>query len=173
VPIPAGDTSFLDDDAALARLVADRTIDAMMVIAAQPAKWLADLPPRMAHSIKLLKLDAAHPLGEKAIEIYLPAVVRASSYGGWLAEDTPTLATMAFLVTSEYAEAAYLERLDTFGRALCRHLPTLRRNGHPKWIEVEPRFEIDAIWPYSAPVRAAFQSCLTAHPSGASAVRSR
>jgi hypothetical protein len=112
-------------------------------------------------------------VSQNAIQYYLPAMVLASSYRRWLSEDTSTLATMSFLVTPNDREPAFVERLETVARSLCRNLPELRRAGHPKWMEVEPTLEIDTGWPYSERMRAAFQSCLPGHAVEATSLRSR
>jgi TRAP-type uncharacterized transport system substrate-binding protein len=157
--LEASKLTTLSDEAALTRLVKDKSLDAMLVVAGQPAKWLRDLPPDLAQSVKLLRFDRNHLLGQKAIEAYLPATVRAASYGKWLSEDVPTLATMSFLVTLDYANTATAERVETFLRALCRNMPLLRQHGHPKWREVQLGLELETGWPYLAAARQAFEGC--------------
>jgi TRAP-type uncharacterized transport system substrate-binding protein len=151
--------STLTDAAALTHLVKDKSLDAMLVVAGQPAKWLSDLPPDLARSVKLLKFDRNHPLAQKAIEAYLPATVRATSYAKWLSEDVPTLATMAFLVTLDYTNTAAAAKIDAFLRALCHNMPLLRQQGHPKWREVELGLELETGWPYLDSARKAFEGC--------------
>jgi TRAP-type uncharacterized transport system substrate-binding protein len=165
-PMETANSSFFSDNEALSALVTGKTIDAMVVVSAQPAKWLVDLPPHIARSLKLLRLDRTHSSSAKAIEVYLPAMVRAANYSTWLTEDIPTLATIAFLITTSYAEAPMVERLEKFTSSLCRNLPILRRDGHPKWREVQPDFEVDTAWPYSKAARAAFQSCVRESVAG-------
>jgi hypothetical protein len=157
--IPAASTTFFADEEALIKLVTDRTIDAMVVVAAQPAKWLVDLTPAMRQSIRLLKLDPEHPASRRAIQRYLPATIRAASYDARLREDTLTLAVMSFLVTSDYTDQAAVERLEMFARSLCRNLPVLRREGHPKWREVQPDLQLDVALHYSVPAETGFHSC--------------
>jgi len=171
--IPAANVSFFTDEQALIKLVGDRTIDAMALIAAQPAKWLVDLPPQMRQSIRLLKLDPEHPASRRAIQRYLPATIRVASYDAWLREDTLTLAVMSFLVTSDYTDQAAIERLEMFTRSLCRNLPVLRREGHPKWREVQPDLKLDASLHYSAPAEAAFHSCSADNRAGNSVASRR
>jgi hypothetical protein len=156
---------------ALKKLVDEKSIDAMIVVAGQPARFLADLPSEVAASVKLLSLDREHPVGQRAIEAYLPTVIRSENYSRWLGQNTPALATMAFLITSENDDAQAAERLDLFTEAFCRNLPTLRREGHPKWREVQVGFEIDTGWPYSARARTAIQSCLAANQATAAPAR--
>jgi hypothetical protein len=164
--------SFLGDDEALKRLVDDGTVDVVVVVGAQPTQSLMNLPARISSSIKLLKVDPKHAAGRRAIEVFLPTLVRAANYGAWLREDTPTLATMAFLVSTGEANPEAASRLEMLAHSLCRTLPDLRRNGHPKWREVQPGFEVDAGWPYSSFAKTAFQSCQKPqNPAAASVVR--
>lgn len=152
--------SFLDDEQALGKLVGDGSIDVMIVVAAQPAKWLAELAPPVARSIKLLKLDRRHGASQRAAESYLPTVVRAANYRAWLAEDIPTLAAMTFLASFNNSDPVAAERLGVFVHSLCRSLPVLRRDGHPKWREVQPDLQLEVGWAYSAPAESALRSCL-------------
>lgn len=157
----AENASFLEDQQALNRLTEDKSIDAMIVVAAQPSQWLSQLPPQTAGSIKLLKLDPDHASSQRAVESYLPAMVRAAQHRAWLAEDIPTLAAMTFLVQFNHADQAATERLGAFAQSLCRNLPLLRRDGHPKWREVQADLQLEVGWAYSAPAQSALRSCLT------------
>ena len=97
--------------------------------------------------------------------------LRAASYGAWLHEDTPTLAVMSFLVTSDYTDEASIDRIRMFARSLCRNLPILRRDGHPKWREVQPDLQLEMGLRYSVPAFAAFYSCRAENLVGKSVVR--
>lgn len=157
----AANASYLEDPQALDRLIVDKSLDAMIVVAAQPAQWLSQLPAHIARSIKLLKLDPEHASTQRAVESYLPAVVRAAHHRAWLAEDTPTLAAMTFLVQFNHADQSTSERLSAFTQSLCRSLPQLRRDGHPKWREVQADLQLEVGWAYSATAQSALRSCLT------------
>jgi TRAP-type uncharacterized transport system substrate-binding protein len=159
-PISQENLSGLADDEALLKLVNEKSIDAMIVVAGQPSAWLADIPPQLASSIKLLKHDREHPAGQKAIEAYLPTTIRRQSYSKWLHENTPALATMTFLVGSEGTSTEAVERFNLFADSFCRNLDRLRSQGHPKWREVQVGFDIDAGWPYSPRAKNVFQACL-------------
>jgi hypothetical protein len=169
--VPAANLSYLADDEALKKLVNDRSVDVVVVVAAQPSKVLANLSSAIAGGIKLLKLDTQNPASQRAIDVFLPTSVRAANYSAWLREDTRTLATMAFLVTTGSADAEGAERVETFTRSLCRKLPLLRLHGHPKWREVQPGFEVDAGWPYSPFSKIALHSCEVDDAASASVVR--
>jgi TRAP-type uncharacterized transport system substrate-binding protein len=168
-PMPTVNASHLSDNEALRKMVVDRTLDAMIVVGAQPNRWLADLSPAVAQQIRPLRMDDRNALDQKAIDAYLPSVIRAANYRSWLSEDIPTFATMSFLVTSEPNDPAQAQRLTAFARSLCRSLAALRRDGHPKWREVQPSLEVDAGLP-PASARAAFQSCASDRATGTAAV---
>lgn len=159
-PIPQDNLSGFSDDEALSKLVNEKSIDAMIVVAGQPSAWLAEIPPQLASSIKLLKHDREHPTGQRAIEAYLPTTIRRQSYSKWLHENTPALATMTFLVGSEGTSTEALERFDLFTDSFCRNLDRLRSQGHPKWREVQVGFDIDTGWPYSPRAKKVFHACL-------------
>jgi TRAP-type uncharacterized transport system substrate-binding protein len=97
-PLAAANAMHLADAQALQALLDERTIDAMVVVQAQPVRWLAELAPETAQALKLLPFDANHASTRRAIEDYLPARIRAKSYARWLSGDVSTLATMAFMV---------------------------------------------------------------------------
>jgi TRAP-type uncharacterized transport system substrate-binding protein len=159
-PIPQDNLTGFSDDDALLKLVNEKSIDAMIVVAGQPSAWLAEIPPQLAGSIKLLKHDREHPAGQKAIEAYLPTTIRRQSYSKWLNENTPALATMTFLVGAEGTSTDALARFDLFADSFCRNLDRLRSQGHPKWREVQLGFDIDTGWPYSPRAKKVFQACL-------------
>jgi hypothetical protein len=171
VAVPAANMNFLRDEEALKNLVYDRTVDVVVVVAGQPAKLLSTLAPKISGSIKLLKLDPQHAASRRAIDVYLPATVRAANYRAWVPEDTATLATMAFLVSTGDAPPESAGSLEMFAQSFCRKLPLLRRDGHPKWREVQPGLEIDVGWAYSAVAKTALQTCEANNPAGASVVR--
>ena len=149
----------LEDGAALRKLLDDGSIDAMVVVAGQPARWLERLPPEIGQRLRLLPIDPQHPFSQRAIETYLPTVVRAGSYPGWVGANVPALASMSFLASFAEDDPSGARRVADLARALCRELPTLRRDGHPKWREVQPEFQPETGWPYSPTATAALRDC--------------
>jgi hypothetical protein len=150
----------LPQDAALQQLLRRQGIDVIVAVDGQPAPWLAGLPAETARGIKLLKLDPRHPASRKALRAYLPATVRAGSYPRGAEQDTPSLAVMSFLVDSAAQDDAAADAISRFAVALCRALPALRRDGHPKWLEVQPGLQPQASWPYSPAAARGFNACL-------------
>jgi hypothetical protein len=159
--LPDGKTSFLSNEEALAKLVTDKSIDVVAVVAGQPAKLLVDMKPESRELIKLLKFDATHPSSEAVLKTYFAATVRASNYPNLLTEDLPSLAVKAFLVTYDFQVAATQSRLRKMGRSLCQNFATLQEKGHPKWREVELALpNLGRGWFYYAPTAREIRSCM-------------
>lgn len=136
-PLAERQASTLPHEEALVKLVTDKSIDVVAIVAAQPAKLLVDMTPGARQYIRLLKLDPEHPAGRAALKAYLPATVRATSYPALLEEDVPALAIRVYLVTLDFRDHATESGLIRFARSLCQNLPNLQAKGDPKWQEVE------------------------------------
>jgi hypothetical protein len=65
---------------------------------------------------------------------------------------------MSFLVASGEGEAD-VERLTAMAQALCRDLPRLRKQGHPKWRELQPEAQLDTGWPVVQPFQSTLSRC--------------
>ena len=157
-PLDDAKTSFLSNEDALVKLVGDKSIDVVVVVAGQPAKLLVDMKPEARQLIKLLKFDPKNAGSAQALKTYFPATVRASSYPNLLTEDVSAVAVKAFLVTYDYQLAGSVQRLSAFARSLCQNFPKLQAEGHPKWREVELALpDLGRGWTYSPadPSRAA------------------
>lgn len=135
--IPAANASFLSNEDALVKLITDKALDVVAVVAGQPAKLLVDMKPEARQFIRLLKFDPNQVSSRAALKTYFPATVRASNYPNLLAEDLPGLAVKAFLVTYDYKLTQNKDYLARFARSLCQNFSTLQDKGHPKWREVE------------------------------------
>lgn len=165
--IPDASTSYLSNEEALVKLVTDKTIDVVAVVAGQPAKLLVDMKPEARQRIKLLKFDASHPSSKTVLRTYFQASVRASNYPNLLTADLSGLAVKAFLVTYDFQvrnTEAYLRR---FARSLCQNFPTLLEKGHPKWREVELALpDLGRGWNYYAATAAELRSCIAGEAKG-------
>ncbi|MDQ3446131.1 MAG: TAXI family TRAP transporter solute-binding subunit [Pseudomonadota bacterium] len=159
--IPDTNATYVSNEEALVKLITDKTIDVVAVVAGQPAKLLADMKPEARQHIKLLKFDPNHPSSKAALKSYFPATVRASNYPNLLAEDLPGLAVRAFLVTYDYQLKGAGSNLIRFARSLCKNFPTLQEKGHPKWREVELALpDLGRGWFYYAPTAREIRSCV-------------
>jgi hypothetical protein len=160
VPIADANASFLSNEDALVKLISDKSLDVVVVVAGQPAKLLVDMKPEARQLIKLLKLDPSHPTTTAALKTYFPATVRAANYPNLLTEDLPSLAVKAFLVTYDYKLDYTVDHLSKFARSLCRNFARLQSEGHPKWREVELALpELGRGWLYYPPMARELRSC--------------
>lgn len=160
--LPATEQGALNEDAALARLLEGKSLDALLLVGARPSEWLSHLPAERLRALKLLKLDRANAASRKALQAYLPASLRWP--GPAASEPVPTLGVMSFLVAAEPPDAAAAERLGRFAQALCNKLPVLQRDGHPKWREVQPGLRLEVGWPYAEAATQAYRNCQSASP---------
>lgn len=159
--LPEASTTFLPNEDALVKLITDRSIDVVAVVAGQPAKLLADMKSEARQHIKLLKFDQSHPASDAVLKTYFPATVRASSYPSLLDEDLPGLAVKAFLVTYDFELKKTAESLRRFSRSLCQNFSTLQERGHPKWREVTLALpELGRGWLYYAPTTRELRNCI-------------
>ncbi|HVE50601.1 MAG TPA: C4-dicarboxylate ABC transporter substrate-binding protein, partial [Casimicrobiaceae bacterium] len=152
--------SFLSNEDALIKLISEKSIDVVAVIAGQPAKLLADMRPEAKEAIRLLKFDAAHPTSQNALKTYFRANVLATNYPNLLTEDLPSLAVKAMLVTYDYDLKRTRNSLVRFARALCENFPTLQQKGHPKWREVSiSQPDLGRGWFYYPPTSRELSTC--------------
>jgi TRAP transporter TAXI family solute receptor len=162
-PIPDSNATFMSNEDALIKLISDKSLDVVAVIAGQPAKVLADMKPEAREFIKLLKFDSTHPAGKAALGTYFHATVRASSYPNLLSEDLPSLAVKAFLVTYDYNLRQTRDYLLRFAQSLCQNFSTLQQKGHPKWRDVElSQPELGKGWAYYPVTNKAISACIAA-----------
>ena len=167
-PIPESNASFLSNDDALVKLLADKSLDVVAVIAGQPARILADMKPEARQFLRLLKFDPNHEASKAALKTYFPATVRATSYPNLLSEDLPGMAVKAFLVTYDYNLKQTRDHLARFARSLCQNFPRLQEKGHPKWREVELSLpSLGQGWFYYGTTAAELRSCTSAASTAA------
>ena len=170
--LPTASTSYLSNDEALGKLVGDRSVDVVVVVAGQPARLLADMKPEARRLIKLLRFDAASAAGAAALKTYYPAVVRAASYPNLLREDVPAVAVKTFLVTYDYSLDSTVSHLARFAKSLCRNFGTLQAKGHPKWREVDLALpDLGRGWTYYAPMAQGLRGCAAAARAPLAAMR--
>jgi TRAP transporter TAXI family solute receptor len=160
-PMAEERTSYLSNEDALVKLVSDKTVDVVVVVAGQPAKLLVDMKPDARKLIKLLRFDAANPVAAQAMKTYFPATVRAASYPNLLSEDIPGVAVKAYLVTYDYKISDSVRRMTAFARSFCENFAKLRNEGHPKWREVQLAMPVlGRGWLYYPPMERELRSCI-------------
>src|SRR4051795_721388 len=159
-PMPEANASFLPNDQALVKLITDKSIDVAVVAAGQPAPIIANMKPEAQKFIKFLKFDPSHPTSKQPLSIYVPSVVRASSYPNILTEDFTTIAVGAFLVTYDYNLQTTVDYLVRFARSLCQNFSALQAKGHPKWREVSLALPaLNKGWTYYPPTTRELRQC--------------
>ncbi len=162
-PVPQGNASFLPNEDALVKLITDKSVDVVAVIAGQPAKLLVDMKPEARNLIKLLKFDPSQPSSQAALKTYVQATVRATSYPNLLTEDLPGMAVKAYLVTYDFSLKATEDSLRRFARSLCQNFTVLQEKGHPKWREVELALpDLGRGWIYYPATTNELRSCIAA-----------
>jgi hypothetical protein len=159
-PISDATTQFQSNEDGLAKLVTDKSVDVVVVVAGQPAKVLTDMKDEARTLIKLLRFDPNHPASKEILKTYFASTVRASNYPALLKDDLPGIAVKAFLVTYDYKLAGTTAYFTKFGRSLCENFPALQSQGHPKWKEVELAMpELGRGWQYYPPVARELKRC--------------
>ncbi|MEP7100531.1 MAG: TAXI family TRAP transporter solute-binding subunit [Burkholderiales bacterium] len=153
-PVPPTPKGQLGEAPALLRLVAGDGIDAVVLVAAQPAAALDGLSLVQRRSLKLLRLAPQNPASRRALQTYLPATLRSPAGAA-----TPTLAAMSFLVTTGTPDADAAKALAQLSASLCRHLPELQRDGDAKWRELRAGLQLGTGWPQAGVAGAAWRAC--------------
>ena len=154
--------SYLSNEDALARLVTDKSVDVVAVVAGQPARLLADMKPESRKHVKLLKFDSTHASSKAVLATYFPATVRAASYPNLLANDVPGLAVKAFLVTYDFQLRDTELHLRNLARSLCRNFAVLQEKGHPKWRDVDLSLpDLGNGWFYYRPTTRELRACVS------------
>jgi uncharacterized protein len=152
--------SNFSNEEALVRLVTDKSVDVVVLVAGQPSKLFADMKPEARKYIKLLRLDPNAAESGRAAKTYFSQVIRATNYPQWLAEDVPALAVKSFLVTYDYDVKNTQFYMSRFARALCSNFPKLKQEGHAKWTQVS--LELPPLpkgWSYYPPSERELRSC--------------
>ncbi|MEO1942185.1 MAG: TAXI family TRAP transporter solute-binding subunit [Campylobacterales bacterium] len=117
-------------------------VDVVVVVGGQPLLGLEQLGKK-GESFKFLRYDSHHPLQAKDYEI---TYISPTSYS-WNREKVPTVGVRSYLVTFNYQGNAVVG-LGRFGYQFHRQLPTLKREGHPKWREVSEELEPEKSLPF-------------------------
>lgn len=163
--IPKNNVSDDSNEAALIKLVIDKTIDVVVVASGQPAPLIANMKPGANKFVKLLKFDANHPLGRQVTGAYTAATINAASYPNLLTENLTTVAVGAYLVTYDFSAKDTAAALARLAYALCVKLPTLQALGHPKWQEVTMSLPaLGAGLSYYAPTEKEIRACTAPQP---------
>ena len=166
-PIPDARALNYAEEDALVRLVTDRSVDVVVLVGGQPLRLLEDMRPEARQHVKLLRFSEGHAARDRVLQRYARTTLRADSYPNLLARDVEALAVRIVLMTTDDAPASQRDPLARFAGALCRNLDRLKRHGHPKWREVEPRLnDLGRGWVYHAATSRSIASCIADRVSG-------
>jgi hypothetical protein len=135
-PLADDRASFLSHEEALAKLITDRSVDVVAMVADRSTKLLAGMKPEARRFIKLLKFDSAAPGAAAALKVYEPTTVAAATYPNLLTEDLPALAVRLYWTVHGYRRGSDDARLTRLARAWCRNLARLKGEGQPQWQDV-------------------------------------
>ncbi len=136
--LPDANASFLSNEEALVKLVSDKSLDVVVVVAGQPLKLLVDMKPEARQLIKLLKFDPGQPGQRGGAEDLLPGHDQRRELPEPADRQTspaPRSRRSSSPTTTRWA--ARSSRLRGFARSLCQNFPKLQAEGHPKWKEVQ------------------------------------
>ena len=173
-PLPPVGASYLSNEEALVKLVTDKSLDVVAIVAGQPAKLLADMTPESRKLIKLLRFDSRHASSEAVLKTYFSTRVLTSNYPNLLTEDLPALAVKAFLVTYDFQLENTETHLRKLARSLCQNFSTLQEKGHPKWREVNLTLpDLGRGWLYYTPTLRELKSCIAGESRAAKLVKSQ
>lgn len=130
--------SRLSHEEALAKLLTDRSIDVVALLADQPAPLLANMKPEARRFVRLLKFDREHPTAAMVSRVYGTTTLRKASYPRLLDEDVPALAVRLYLAVHGELRGENARYLHQIAGGYCRELPRLKSAGQAKWREVAP-----------------------------------
>jgi hypothetical protein len=160
-PLPDRNASRLSNEEALVKLVTDRSVDVVTLVAAQPAQLLTGMKPESTQYIRFLRFDRDHSTAAAVLATYSPATARAASYPNLLVRDFPTLAIKAYLVTSDFNLGGSGADLARLARSLCQYRVLLETNGHANWRQVDfSASDPGGGWLYYGPAADAIGSCI-------------
>lgn len=134
---PLEGATFVSNEDGLVKLISDKSVDVVAIVAGQPAKLFTDMKPEVKQYVKLLKVDPDRAETRRALRTYFLTSVKASNYPNLLIADVPSLSVKAYLTTYDYITKDTRGALASFARSLCKNFSVLRASGHPKWQEVE------------------------------------
>src|SRR5215212_6738576 len=131
----------LEDAEALAALRQGQ-VDAMILVAGQPVPLLQDT---------VAVEDGLHlvPVEDPTLRnLYPTSVIPAGTYYPWQPEAVPTVAPRAILMTLRWSseERETCQLVGKIARIVADNLDRLRREGHPKWREVDLNAKVPLGW---------------------------
>ncbi|MFN9709407.1 MAG: TAXI family TRAP transporter solute-binding subunit [Burkholderiales bacterium] len=159
LPISESQVSSFSNEEALIRLVRDRSIDVVILVAGQPSPIFLGMEPGVEKYFKLLSRDDSAAVSQ-ALITYSKSEIRSQSYPQWLAKDVPALAVKTMIVTYDYSLPQTRDALARLAKSLCDNFPLLQAKGHPKWSDVSLKLPpLSPDWSYYPSTEAQINNC--------------
>jgi hypothetical protein len=126
--------------------VLEGKIDAMIYVSGKPVKLFSKLEQLKKNPKFQNLMDTVHfvPLNDpQLLEAYYVASTIGPDDYAWLADEVPTLAVKALLISFDFSRwntAYYRSRcrsLSILGNAIRKSINDFKKNGHPKWRSVD------------------------------------
>ncbi len=157
-PLPAAKTSFLPHDKALVKLLTDRSIDVVILVAPRAARLLTEMTPKARRFIKLLAFDPGHPTSNEVLKTYHTVTISPVSHPNLVSAELTALALQIYLVTREHNgnDSTGLERMAAIW---CREFPGIQTrwtDGRPSSV---PEPALTPGWLYSPAFEKARHTC--------------
>ena len=124
------------NEEALVHLISDKTIDAVALVAPEPAHLLAEMKSDARRYVKLLRFDPASVGSDNLLDTYVAATAHAASYPSLLGEDIPVLAVPIWLVAVGKPGVEVDRRLDALSQAWCKIAVRMKDEGKSGWRDV-------------------------------------
>ena len=136
-PIPQANASLLSNEDALVKLITDKSVDVVAIIAGQPRSCSSTWSPRRESSSSCSSSIPNQPSSQAALKTYVAATVRPTVIRTCCRKTFPPLAVKAYLVTFDFS-LKWTEDYSAAVRAIAvPEFPELTEKGHPKWREVD------------------------------------
>jgi len=141
------------------RAVADRKVDAWIMVVGQPTKMFQIMKAEAKKFLRFVKFDSNDYRCKKILKgPYYKAEIKRGSYS-WIDENIPTITVKAFLISQKYTKEMTRKNITSFTKSLCKNFSKLQEKGHPKWKEVKlEKSALPGGWKYSEDVKLAFKS---------------
>lgn len=117
-------------------------LDAVVFVAGKPVRLFKNLedltlPENQKYAAMLEQVHFLPLDNPKMLEEYKPAEITPSDYN-FVKTTVPTIAVQAVLVSYDFADTSKSRcaMISTLAKAVRDHLEDLKKNGHPKWKEV-------------------------------------
>jgi TRAP-type uncharacterized transport system substrate-binding protein len=157
-PLPAAKASFLPHDKALVKLLTDRSIDVVVLVAPRTAKLLSEMTPKARRFIKLLAFDPGHSTSSEVLKTYHTASISPVTHPNLVSTELTALAMQIYLVTREQNENDSMG-LERMAAIWCKEFPGIQARWANERPTSAPEPALAPGWRYSPAFEKAHRSC--------------